>query len=172
MLALCLGVPAIARAWLGPADPILRHADRGLFVGEARETIAHILTRDGRRTSERWQINPARAPRLPSSFEREMLHALFGQGATGLAARLGIDRKERSMALVDGRPTQVVGAPRAAALYIDHPRAVVLRVTRGDDDLRLLRWDHTARRPMPHRLEYRRRGRWERVIALGPTATR
>lgn len=169
-LGLCIGLPSAAFGWLEGADPILARADAMLRPGEAREVRARILDRDGSRRVERWRLGGRDATALPSSFEREMLRALFDQGVQALATRLAVDRKERRMALVEDRPTQVIGQADRAAIWIDHRSHAVLRIVRGPDDLRLLAWDITRTRPTPHRLEYAHAGQWRRVTALEPVA--
>lgn len=168
VLGLCLTAPALAHAWLGPADPILEGAEGAIRSREAREVIARTLTRGGARRVDRWRFGPDCGGNLPSTFEHDILHWLLCRGVVALAAHLAIDQKERRMALVDGHPTQVIGRPERAALWIDHPHGWVRRVARGADDLRLSAWDGTARAPLPLRLEYRRAGRWQRVLALEP----
>lgn len=161
-----LALPLTAHAFLERAKPILKRA--GVPQAPKRVTLS-VLSRGGQRADEAWGFDPFQPPLGASPFEREALQILFTQGAAGLVERFKIDPKRRRMALVDERPSQVIGRshaePDGPAIWLDHEHGTLLQLAAQDQRLRLLYWDMTAKLPFPRRLEYYRDGAWQRVAA-------
>ena len=169
--------PTLAHAWLEGATAVLARADAAWTPASV---ILDLQIRSGEagRSHARWSIgSAAQLPRPSPDMKLALfvLNTLYSQGISALAGGLLVDPERRRMALVNGRPTQVIGRAHGEttdrpALWIDHQRQFPLQVATPTDELRLLDWDWTAATPTPTRLEHHRGDTWLWVAAVAVAA--